>query len=292
MSISPVAAQRDEVQRDLWTRTAAVAGRLNRAHADLVDLAVELIEGGHWGDGGFKSPEHYFVVRAGLSPAHARDVVAVARRRAELPVLAESVAAGQLSLDQAAVVAHHVPASHQRSVGELAPHMTVPQLRRAVSRHAFTVESGEGADTAESGAAGDAASEGAPADQSSALGAEQSASERRACATPYLSMHYDRDGRFQLRYSAPAPVGALVEQPSRKPRTPCSLPRRVQGRTRGAELPVQRAARPPAAQRLRAARRHPATRQPPAVPEAWPAPVTVRPTPTPWPRSPTGPCRP
>ncbi|MEO6412255.1 MAG: hypothetical protein ABIO48_06665, partial [Pedococcus sp.] len=80
MSISPVAVQRDEVQRDLWTRTAAVAGRLNRAHADLVDLAVELIEGGHWGDGGFTSPEHYFVVRAALSPAHARDVVAVARR--------------------------------------------------------------------------------------------------------------------------------------------------------------------------------------------------------------------
>lgn len=26
------------------------------------------------------------------------------------------------------------------------------------------------------------------------------------------AMHYDRDGRFQLRYSAPAPVGALVEQ--------------------------------------------------------------------------------
>ena len=25
-------------------------------------------------------------------------------------------------------------------------------------------------------------------------------------------MHYDVDGRFQLRYSAPAPVGALVEQ--------------------------------------------------------------------------------
>ena len=37
-------------------------------------------------------------------------------------------------------------------------------------------------------------------------------SERRACARPDLSMHYDVDGRFQLRYSAPAPIGALVEQ--------------------------------------------------------------------------------
>ncbi|TPG18108.1 DUF222 domain-containing protein [Pedococcus bigeumensis] len=190
MSISPVAVQRDEVQRDLWTRTAAVAGRLNRAHADLVDVAVELIEGGHWGGGGFTSAEHYFVVRAGLSPAHARDVVAVARRRTELPVVAASVTAGRLSLDQAAVVAHHVPASYQRSVGELAQHMTVPQLRRAVSRHAFNVEPEPASDVT----------------------TEKSPSEQRACARPDLSMHYDRDDRFQLRYSAPATIGALVEQ--------------------------------------------------------------------------------
>ncbi|NYG08616.1 hypothetical protein BJ986_003103 [Phycicoccus badiiscoriae] len=188
MSISPVAVQRDGVQRDLWARTAAVAGRLNRAHAELVDLAAELMDGDHWGDGGFRSPEHYFVVRAGLSPAHSRDVVAVARRRAELPSVARSVAAGALSLDQAAVVAHHVPASHQRSVGELALHMTVPQLRHAVAKHAFAVR-GEDDGSERSGE-----------------------SERRACAKPELSMHYDRDGRFQLRYSAPAPIGALVEQ--------------------------------------------------------------------------------
>ena len=79
MSISPLATQRDEVQRDLWTRTAEVAGRLNRAQGELVDLAAEVIEGKHWADGGFRSPEHYLVVRAGLSPSHARDVVAVAR---------------------------------------------------------------------------------------------------------------------------------------------------------------------------------------------------------------------
>src|SRR6476661_4735230 len=153
MSVSPVAAQRDEVQRDLWTRTAEVAGRLNRAQGELVDLAAEVIDGKHWGDGGFRSPEHYFVVRAGLSPAHARDVVAVARRRGELSTVAASVAKGKLSLDQAAVVAHHVPVSHQRSVGELAIHMTVPQLRRAVSRHAFTVprDHGDPAEPAEPG---------------------------------------------------------------------------------------------------------------------------------------------
>ncbi|TPG17260.1 hypothetical protein [Pedococcus bigeumensis] len=58
MSISPLAAQRDEIQRDLWTRTAEVAGQLNRVHGELVDLAEEVIHGKHWGDGAFRSPEH------------------------------------------------------------------------------------------------------------------------------------------------------------------------------------------------------------------------------------------
>lgn len=182
----------------LWDRTAAVAGRLNRAHAELVEVAAELIEDGHWGDGGFRSVEHYLVVRAGLSPAHARDVATVARRRCELTVVTEAVGKGALSLDQAAVVAHHVPASHQRSVGELAQHLTVPQLRRAVSRHAFAT---------------DHVVPGATHEDERGLGAPSvSESERRACARPELSMGYDADGRFHLRYSAPATIGALVEQ--------------------------------------------------------------------------------
>ena len=92
MSVSAIAVQRDEVQqRPLGSHRDGGRAQLNRAHADLVDIAVELIEGRHWGDGGFRSPEHYFIVRAGLSPAHARDVVVVARRRAELPDAAAAV---------------------------------------------------------------------------------------------------------------------------------------------------------------------------------------------------------
>jgi len=82
MSTSPLAQSRHRRQQELWTRTAAVAGRLNRAQAELVDIAAELIEDRHWGEGGFKTPEHYLVVRAGLSPAHADDVVRVAGRAA------------------------------------------------------------------------------------------------------------------------------------------------------------------------------------------------------------------
>lgn len=213
MSVSAVAVERDQVQQELWTRTAQAAGQLNLAHATLVDIAVELIEGEHWGDGGFRSPEHYLTVRAGLSPAHARDVVMVARRRADLPDTAAAVSAGELSLDAAAVVAHHVPATYQASMTHLARHATVPQLRRVVSRHAFH----------DPGAAAPGASPETTADPigtGRAIGAVpdgpvrgfESEAERRACARPELAMHYDRDGRFQLRYSAPATIGALVGQ--------------------------------------------------------------------------------
>src|SRR5690242_3642158 len=207
MSTSPLAQSRHRRQQELWARTAAVAGRLNRAQAELVDIAAELIEDRHWGDGGFKTPEHYLVVRAGLSPAHAADVVRVARRRGELVEASSALEAGELSLDQVAVIARAVPAGYQASVTALAREATVPQLRRAVARHAFPAPPAP--DPADSPAVDDAATDGEPP----LVPAEtRSVSEQRACAKPELSMSYDADGRFQLRYSAPATIGALVEQ--------------------------------------------------------------------------------
>ena len=216
MSASAIAVERDMVQRDLWARTATAAGRLNRAHAELVDIAAALIEGGHWGDGGFRSPEHYLTVRAGLSPAHARDVIVVARRRTELPDAAAAVRTGELSLDAAAVVARHVPATYQASMTHLARHATVPQLRRVVSRHAFHDPGAEMVASSASDAEAVAPTPDYGPDVAGHTIGEvegfRSEAERRVCARPELSMHHDRDGRFQLRHSAPATIGALVEQ--------------------------------------------------------------------------------
>jgi hypothetical protein len=88
---------------------------------------------------------------------------------------------------------------------DLARHATVPQLRRAVSRHAFGVRANDGDERTQHEQAQDAALD-------ALARSEQSRAEQRACARPQLSMHYDRDGRFHLRYSAPATIGALVEQ--------------------------------------------------------------------------------
>jgi hypothetical protein len=95
-------------------------------------------------------------------------------------------------VDQAAVVARRAPASHQASVAEIAEQMTVPQLTRVLGRYVFSVP--------------DAATDTTPAY------VEPETAEQRAAAPASLSMLYDEHGRFQLRYSASAEVGALVEQ--------------------------------------------------------------------------------
>ena len=106
-----VVLRRREVD-DLEAEVSVVAARLNRAHADLVDLTRRVLEGERWAGGGIRSPEHWLVLHAGLLPARARDVVRLARRAMELPTTLSAMVAGQVSVDQAVVVARYAPASH------------------------------------------------------------------------------------------------------------------------------------------------------------------------------------
>ena len=220
MSTNPLVLARESRQLALWERTAAVAGRLNRAQAELVQIAAELITDRHWGDGGFKTPEHYLVVRAGLSPGHASDIVQVAKRRTELVEASAALDAGELSLDQVAVIARNVPPGYTTSVTHLARNATVTQLRRATSRHAFP------ATTPPPDPATDSSAVQVVDEQGAYEAARDAAAEQRACARADLSMSYDSDGRFQLRYSAPATIGALVEQAVKEAKDALFLRRR------------------------------------------------------------------
>ena len=67
----------------------------------------------------------------------ARQVVRVARRRTDLPVAIGALAAGELSLDQVALIARHVPARYDEAATELARHTTVAQLERVLPRYAW-----------------------------------------------------------------------------------------------------------------------------------------------------------
>ncbi len=121
----------------LEAEVAATVGVLNSAHARLVELAAEALAGGWWEQWGIHTPEQWLVWQAGLSRAHARQVVAVARRVGELPKLEEAVRDGALSLDQAEVVARHCPAGFDADVVAVAVNATVPQLHRMLGRYQF-----------------------------------------------------------------------------------------------------------------------------------------------------------
>lgn len=183
----------------LEAEVASIAGRLNAAHAELVAATARLIEDELWAGSGIMSPEHWLVLRAGLSPARARDITRIARRREQLPSTRAALDDGQLSVDQAAVVAKYAPSSHEASITELAVNATLPQLRRTLSRYQF----------------GEVAPATAGPDETPSPEPLLAGTPAWAAAAPELSTSY-HEGRFQLSYSAPADIGALVEQALRE----------------------------------------------------------------------------
>ena len=186
----------------LIERAREVASRLNSAHRDLVALAAEVLDDPESMGRGFTSVEHWLVVRAGISPARARDAVQIARRVEEQPVLTRSREMGRVTFDQAAVVATRVPSSHEESITHLAEQTSVTQLRRVVARYDFAA----GADIARRDLAqsgGEEATNSEPA--------EITDPAEPLVEPPSLAM-WHQGGRFHLRYEATADIGALVEQ--------------------------------------------------------------------------------
>ncbi|MGO1488835.1 MAG: DUF222 domain-containing protein [Arachnia sp.] len=169
-------------------RIGALSSQLAQVHAEMVEETAALLKGDVWAGQGVRSPQHFLQVFGWLSPAHANQLVVLARRCAELPETMELMEQGRLSLDQAVVVAEHVPAEFSAGGAELAEMMTVSQLRRTLSRYCF-----------EDGAV--------PADP------DVPAAEKEA--GPELTMN-SHGRRFQLHFEASHDDGALVEQAIRE----------------------------------------------------------------------------
>ncbi len=205
MDSTPGQARMEAVDH-LHARLSVVCTILARAHADLVDITADALRDDAWAEAGIRSPEHWLVVRAALSPARARELVALARRRDELPDTIELLATGRLGIDQAVVVARHVPAEYGQSVAELAEHATVPQLRRCLSRYDFLDDTCAEAE-ADAPAHTDATD--SPGEPDGTLPADPDL-ERASLSMSTV------DGRFQLSFTAPAHLGALVEQAIRE----------------------------------------------------------------------------
>ena len=128
-----------QIEQD-WDHVASLAADLHDAHARLVDFVVAVLADGSWQAAGLRSPEHWLMLRAGLSRGQAGAMVLLARHAGELPATVAALREGRISLDQAAVVARHTPAAFDTTVAEFARHATVTQLQRTVTRYDFTLQ--------------------------------------------------------------------------------------------------------------------------------------------------------
>jgi hypothetical protein len=115
-----------------------IVGVLNSQHAALVDRVVVLLADERlWAGEGMTSMSAWVAWRAGMSPAMARSVVAIAERVAELPASIKAFGRGELSLDQMATIARNAPAWTDVQSRDYAIVMTVTQLRHVLRKYPF-----------------------------------------------------------------------------------------------------------------------------------------------------------
>ena len=129
-TMTPLEQRLDRIE----TGVAEVCGQLNAAHARLVRLVAEVLEGDRWAVPGIMTPTHWVQWQTGCNRARAHTLLRVAQRVDELPVCMGLFDAGALTLDQMAVIAARCPARHDREMAELAPALSVAQIRHVARR--------------------------------------------------------------------------------------------------------------------------------------------------------------
>jgi hypothetical protein len=128
---------RDPESSELEAEIAQTCGVMNATAAHLVRLIARVLESGTWQVSGIHSAMQWVAWQCGVSPARARSLVAMARRRAELPTVSAAFDAGELCEDQVAVICRHAPAGIDAEVADLARAATVAQLRRVLGSYPF-----------------------------------------------------------------------------------------------------------------------------------------------------------
>ncbi|WP_426571984.1 hypothetical protein [Aquihabitans sp. McL0605] len=197
----PTGPDVDQMRRydQICGEVAVVMGAVNVGHGRLVELARYAIDEGLTSGTGIQSPAHWVAWRSRVSLARAKDIVRLAARADEVPCAVAALVAGELTLDQAAMIARHVPAEFDESCTRFAKIATVSQLRKALPRYGF--DKPEKADT-----------------------------ERRECATG------TDDASWWLHGRLPEDQGAVVDQALRAKRDDLYRQRRAD-RPEGTEVP-------------------------------------------------------
>ena len=123
-------------QLDWHTASMAVgslSGQVAQLHAQLVATTAQIIADDAWVGDGIRSVEHFLEFRTGLDRTTVRKLTMIAQRVDELPEAIALLNEGRLTLDQVAVLADRVPATHSADVTKFAENATVTQLRRGLA---------------------------------------------------------------------------------------------------------------------------------------------------------------
>lgn len=212
-----------------------IVGVLNSQHAALVDRVVVLLADERlWAGEGMTSMSAWVAWRAGMSPAMARSIVAIAERAVELPVSIAAFRRGELSLDQMATIARNAPAWTDVQSRDYAIAMTVSQLRHVLQKYPFpaldddgreipdasgsaVAESGDGDPNADADAdpvdAVDAVdvAENETATEANPVKSSDSSDSARSSVEEFLSLWQDDDGSFRLSGRLDADAGMVVQ---------------------------------------------------------------------------------
>ncbi|TRW87848.1 DUF222 domain-containing protein [Mycolicibacterium sp. 018/SC-01/001] len=122
----------DERLSVLHEELAELTGQRNAIDARIVEIAAEIDRDELWAAAGARSTAGWLAWKAGVSPARAHTIAAIAHRYDEFPSCVEGLAQGRFSVDQVGVIAEHgLPGSDQH-FATLAQSATVTQLRTAL----------------------------------------------------------------------------------------------------------------------------------------------------------------
>jgi hypothetical protein len=158
--------------------------------------------------------------RAGMSPAMARSVVAIAERVAELPASIEAFRRGELSLDQMATIARNAPAWADVQSRDYAIVMTVTQLRHVLQKYPFPALDDHGCEVPDADpdvpeSLEDEAEVEADTDTEAAVDSAKSpdsgSGSERSSVEEFLSLWQDDDGSFRLSGRLDADAGMIVQ---------------------------------------------------------------------------------
>ncbi|MGB3482586.1 MAG: HNH endonuclease signature motif containing protein [Mycobacterium sp.] len=116
----------------LFDELAELTGQRNALDGQIVDIIAEIDRDGLWGGTGARTVAGLVAWKLGVSPAHAKTLTTVARRREEFPRCTAGMREGRVSLDQVGVIAEHAATGSDAHYAELAVSATVNQLRTAL----------------------------------------------------------------------------------------------------------------------------------------------------------------